>query len=42
MFLSAVIPANAARVVRQGSGAYTAGLQSIVDQFRTDLGGAGM
>ncbi|MEO7507175.1 MAG: VCBS repeat-containing protein [Pyrinomonadaceae bacterium] len=26
-------------VVRQGSGANTAGLQTIVDQFRTDLGG---
>ncbi|MET0754113.1 MAG: VCBS repeat-containing protein [Pyrinomonadaceae bacterium] len=31
---------SAAPVVRQGSGANTAGLQSIVDQFRTDLGGA--
>ncbi|HMT06914.1 MAG TPA: VCBS repeat-containing protein [Pyrinomonadaceae bacterium] len=30
----------AAPVVRQGSGANTAALQSIVDQFRTDLGGA--
>jgi FG-GAP-like repeat len=32
--------ASAAPVVRQGSGANTAGLQAIVDQFRTDLGGA--
>ncbi len=31
---------SAAQVVRQGSGANTAALQSIVDQFRTDLGGA--
>src|SRR3984885_344420 len=31
--------ASAAPVVRQGSGASTAALQSIVDQFRTDLGG---
>jgi len=31
---------SAAPVVRQGSGADTAALQSIVDQFRTDLGGA--
>ncbi len=30
----------AAPVVRQGSGANAAGLQSIVDQFRVDLGGA--
>jgi hypothetical protein len=30
----------AAPVVRQGTGANTAGLQAIVDQFRTDLGGA--
>lgn len=30
----------AAPVVRQGSGANAAGLQSIVDQFRLDLGGA--
>jgi hypothetical protein len=29
-----------APVVRQGSGANTAALQAIVDQFRTDLGGA--
>ena len=29
-----------APVVRQGSGVNTAGLQAIVDQFRTDLGGA--
>jgi len=32
--------ANAAPVVRQGSGANAAALQAIVDQFRTDLGGA--
>lgn len=32
--------ALAAPVVRQGSGANTAALQAIVDQFRTDLGGA--
>jgi len=31
---------SAAPVVRQGSGANTAALQAIVDQFRTDLGGA--
>lgn len=31
---------TAAPVVRQGSGANTAALQAIVDQFRTDLGGA--
>ncbi len=31
---------NAAPVVRQGSGANTAALQAIVDQFRTDLGGS--
>ncbi|MGC2238847.1 MAG: VCBS repeat-containing protein [Pyrinomonadaceae bacterium] len=31
---------TAAPVVRQGSGAGTAALQSIVDAFRTDLGGA--
>jgi VCBS repeat protein len=30
----------AAPVVRQGTGANTAALQAIVDQFRTDLGGA--
>ena len=33
-------PSFAAPVVRQGSGANTAALQAIVDQFRTDLGGA--
>ena len=32
--------ASAAPVVRQGTGANTAALQAIVDQFRTDLGGA--
>src|SRR5215203_3229857 len=32
--------ANDAPVVRQGSGANTAGLQTTVDQFRADLGGA--
>ena len=31
---------TAAPVVRQGSGANTAALQAIVDQFRADLGGA--
>jgi hypothetical protein len=31
---------SGAPVVRQGSGANTAALQTIVDQFRTDLGGA--
>lgn len=31
---------SAAPVVRQGSGANTAALQAIVDQFRTDLGGS--
>ena len=31
---------SAAPVVRQGSGVSAAALQSIVDQFRTDLGGA--
>lgn len=39
MFLMA-ITISAAPVVRQGSGANTAALQAIVDQFRTDLGGA--
>lgn len=38
--LLAVATISAAPVVRQGSGANTAGLQAIVDQFRTDLGGA--
>jgi hypothetical protein len=40
--LSLMAPAAmvAAPIVRQGSGANTAGLQAIVDQFRTDLGGA--
>ena len=40
--LSLIAPATmlAAPVVRQGSGANTAALQAIVDQFRTDLGGA--
>jgi hypothetical protein len=38
--LLAVITTNAAPVVRQGTGANTAALQAIVDQFRTDLGGA--
>ena len=32
--------ANATPVVRQGSGANAAGLQAIVDLFRTDLGGS--
>jgi hypothetical protein len=35
-----VTSTTAAPVVRQGTGANTAGLQSIVDQFRADLGGA--
>lgn len=38
--LLAVATISAAPVVRQGSGANTAGLQAIVDQFRTDLGGS--
>jgi hypothetical protein len=33
------MPAGAAPVVRQGSGANTTALQAIVDQFRADLGG---
>jgi len=37
LFINAV---SAAPVVRQGSGADTAALQAIVDQFRADLGGA--
>jgi len=32
--------AQATAVVRQGSGANAAGVQAVVDQFRTDLGGA--
>lgn len=36
----ACIEASAAPVVRQGSGASPAALQAIVDQFRSDLGGA--
>ena len=39
LFLS-VTSIFAAPVVRQGTGANTAALQAIVDQFRTDLGGA--
>lgn len=38
--LIAVNMISAAPVVRQGTGADAAGLQAIVDQFRTDLGGA--
>ncbi len=38
--LLTVTTISAAPVVRQGSGANTAGLQAIVDQFRADLGGA--
>lgn len=38
--LLASISISAAPVVRQGTGANTAGLQAIIDQFRTDLGGA--
>jgi hypothetical protein len=34
------ISGSAAPVVRQGSGANTAALQAIVDQFRADLGGS--
>lgn len=37
--VTAISPASAAALVRQGSGANTAALQTIVDQFRTDLGG---
>lgn len=37
VFINSVV---AAPVVRQGSGANQAALQAIVDQFRTDLGGA--
>ncbi|HEY0457865.1 MAG TPA: VCBS repeat-containing protein [Pyrinomonadaceae bacterium] len=37
LFINAV---SAAPIVRQGSGANTAALQAIVDQFRADLGGA--
>lgn len=46
-FLSGIIAmlvfaniSSAASVVRQGSGANAAALQAVVDQFRTDLGGA--
>ena len=39
-FLFIVTTTMAAPVVRQGSGASTAGLQTIVDLFRADLGGA--
>ena len=35
-----IFSATAAPIVRQGSGANTAALQTIVDLFRTDLGGA--
>lgn len=35
----ATVSVTAAPVVRQGSGANTAALQTIVDQFRADLGG---
>ena len=40
VLLASVGFASAVPVVRQGSGANTAALQPIVDQFRTDLGGA--
>jgi len=40
LILALTINNYAAPVVRQGSGANAAGLQGIVDQFRTDLGGA--
>lgn len=38
--LLASLSISAAPVVRQGTGANTAGLQAIIDQFRADLGGA--
>lgn len=37
--LLAVATISAAPVVRQGTGANTAALQAIIDQFRTDIGG---
>jgi hypothetical protein len=40
LFLLETVSSSAAPVVRQGSGANTAALQAIVDQFRADLGGA--
>lgn len=39
MIFTMTVGTFAAPVVRQGSGANAAALQSIVDQFRTDLGG---
>src|SRR5688500_5327240 len=39
ILLALIMPAAAAPVVRQGSGANAAALQPIVDQFRADLGG---
>jgi hypothetical protein len=40
LLIALSLPVFAAPVVRQGSGANAAALQAIVDQFRTDLGGA--
>ncbi len=40
LLMALSISTFAAPVVRQGSGADAAGLQSLVDQFRADLGGA--
>lgn len=40
LVLALTVNNYAAPVVRQGTGANTAALQAIVDQFRTDLGGA--
>ena len=40
VLVSTVVAVTAAPVVRQGSGANTAGLQATVDQFRADLGGS--
>lgn len=40
VLLAFIFTASAAPVVRQGTGANAAGLQSTVDQFRADLGGA--
>ncbi len=40
LLFALTVPGFAAPVVRQGSGADTAALQSIVDQFRADLGGS--
>lgn len=40
LLITLSVSAFGAPVVRQGSGANAAGLQSIVDQFRVDLGGS--